>query len=137
MDDLIKLLHNGHHSLVVANGDVCTFDRRGIVDSYALLCDDPGFLSGAAIADKVVGKGAAALIILGHVAELYTDIISEAALELLNQSSVKVSYRLLVPHITNHNRTGRCPMEIICKDCKSAEECFPCIQAFINNCTNL
>lgn len=92
MNDLIKLLHDGHHSLVVANGDICTFDSRGVTDLYDLFCNDPGFLAGASIADKVVGKGAAALMILGHISELHAEIISEAALELFCGSLVKVSY---------------------------------------------
>lgn len=34
MDDLIQLLHEGKHSLVVANGEVCTFNGRGVIDLY-------------------------------------------------------------------------------------------------------
>ena len=30
MEDLIKLLHPDNHSLVIANGEVCTFDDRMI-----------------------------------------------------------------------------------------------------------
>lgn len=131
MDDLINILHDGNHSLVVANGDICTFDQHGIADLYELLCNDSGFLAGASIADKVVGKGAAALVILGHVAELHADIISEAALEILNQSPVKVSYRQAVPCIINRNGTGWCPVETLCRDCKTAEECLPYIKEFI------
>lgn len=67
MEDLIRLLHGGDHSLVVANGNVYTFNGRGVTDLYALLREDPGFLKGASIADKVVGKAAAALMILGGV----------------------------------------------------------------------
>lgn len=131
MDDLINILHEGNHSLVVANGDICTFDQRGIADLYDLLCNDSGFLAGASIADKVVGKGAAALIILGRTAELYADIISESALEILNQSPVKVSYGQKVHHIINRQGTGMCPVETLCKDCKTAEECSPLIQKFM------
>lgn len=131
MNDLINILHGGNHSLVVANGDICTFDQRGIADLYDLLCNDSGFLAGASIADKVVGKGAAALVILGHVAELHADIISETALEILNQSPVKVSYGQIVPYIINRNGTGWCPVETLCRDCKTAEECLPYIKEFI------
>lgn len=101
MDDLINLLRNGKHSLVVANGDVCTFDRRGIADLYDLWRNDPGFLDGASIADKVVGKGAAALVILGHAAEIYADIISDSALELFQGYPLKVSFGQKVPDIIN------------------------------------
>jgi len=136
MDELIKLLHGGNYSLVAANGYTRTFDRRGIADLYDLLSDDPAFLAGAFIADKVVGKGAAALVILGHASELYADIISEAALEMLSQSPVKVSFGQLVPHIINHNGTGWCPVETLCKDSKTPEECLPLIQNFMNNRTH-
>lgn len=80
MNDLIDILHEEHHSLVVANGDVCTFDGRGISDLYNLLSEDPEFLRGASVADKVVGKGAAALMILGGVKEVFADVVSRPAL---------------------------------------------------------
>jgi iron complex outermembrane receptor protein len=38
-------------------------------------------LDGASIADKVIGKGAAALMIAGCIKEVYADVISEAAME--------------------------------------------------------
>ena len=41
MNDLIELLHKRRHSLVVANGEVCTFNGRGVIDLYYLLQDDP------------------------------------------------------------------------------------------------
>lgn len=132
MDNLIKLLHGGNYSLVAANGGTRTFERRGIADLYDLLCNDPVFFTGAVIADKVVGKGAAALVILGHASELYADIISEAALEMLSQSPVKVSYGQIVPHIINHNGTGWCPVETLCRDFKTPEECLPFIKNFMN-----
>ena len=66
MNDLIELLHKRRHSLVVANGEVCTFNGRGVIDLYHLLQDDPGFLYEASIADKVVGKAAAALLALAN-----------------------------------------------------------------------
>ena len=34
MDDLIQLLHEGKHSLVVANGEVCTFNGRGVIEKH-------------------------------------------------------------------------------------------------------
>lgn len=43
------------------NGHVATFDSRGVADLFNLLNDDPEFMQGADVADKVVGKGAAAL----------------------------------------------------------------------------
>lgn len=63
-DELIRILQDGNHSLVVAGDGIRTFDGRGISDLYGLLTEHPGWLRGASVADKVVGKGAAALLIL-------------------------------------------------------------------------
>lgn len=56
MEKLIRLLHEGNYSLVVAHGEIRTFSGRGVSDLYALSGEDPGFLRGASVADKVVGK---------------------------------------------------------------------------------
>lgn len=136
MDDLTKILHEGKHSLVVANGEVCTFDGRGISDLYNILNEDPGFLQGAEIADKVVGKGAAALMIIGGIASLYADIISAPALDLLRQSPVKVDFGKQVDNIINRKGDGICPVETLCLTCATAQECLPLITQFIRSIKN-
>ena len=126
------MLHEGGHTLVVANGNVFrTFDRRGVADLYRLLREEPEFLRGAVVAGKVVGKAAAALMLLGGVAELHTDVISGKAIELLHGSSLRYAYDLEVPHIINRARDGWCPLETRCRDCRTAEECLTQIEAFI------
>ena len=77
MENLITRLHEGNFSCVIANKkEVRTFTRRGIIDLYELQKQDTLFLQGAVIADKVVGKAAAALMVLGNISELYADVIS-------------------------------------------------------------
>lgn len=135
MQSLTALLRNGNHTLVVAGGDgeVRTFDRRGVVDLFDLLTAEPQFLRGAVVADKVVGKGAAALMISGGVAEVHTGIISEAALALFAESNVRVTFDRQVPFIRNRAGTGCCPVEALCRDCATAAECLPRIRNFILN----
>ena len=59
---LIDLLHVEACSCVIRNGDVTRiFRERGVKDLYRLLEEEPELLDGAFVADKVVGKGAAAL----------------------------------------------------------------------------
>lgn len=51
---------------MIANGDrIRTFTRRGVADLYDLLVQEPEFLHGASVADKVIGKAAASLMVLG------------------------------------------------------------------------
>lgn len=131
MEDLISLLYNGHHSLVVANGEVCTFSGRGISDLYALLTDNPGFLRGASVADKIVGKGAAALMVLGSVQEAYAGVISTPALSLFRKSSIAVRFGQEVPNIINRTGDGICPVEQLCMGCVTAAECLRQIGKFV------
>ena len=148
MEKLIRLLHEGNYSLVVAHGEIRTFSGRGVSDLYALSGEDPGFLRGASVADKVVGKAAAALMILGEVGELHADVvsrpaldlfadsISRLALDLLAGSGVKVGYAEEVPHVINRSGTGWCPLETRCRDLRTPEECVAQIRDFMNAMNN-
>lgn len=132
MENIIKQLHQGHFSCVIANRDtVRTFTQRGVVDLYDLLKADPDFLKGASVADKVVGKGAAAILIQGGVREVYTDLISTSAHALLVDAGIRVDYQKLVHHIANRDQTDWCPLEKRCKETNSIKELLPIIDHFI------
>lgn len=63
MEELIEKLHTGGYSCVIEKeGKIRTFTRRGVADLYDLYENEKAFMQGARIADKVIGKGAAALI---------------------------------------------------------------------------
>lgn len=131
-EQTIGLLFAEKCSCVVRNGDeVRIFRERGVKDLYRLLREEPQLLDGAFVADKVVGKGAAALMILGGIGELHADVISRPARLLLAASPVHVSYTLEVPYIVNRTRTGQCPVETLCRDCATAAEALPLIRNFI------
>lgn len=131
---LIEILQKGHHSLVVARGDdILTYDGRGVSDLHRLVTRKPRTLSGAVVADKAIGKGAAALMAIGGVAEVYATMVSSPALSLLRDRGIKVSYAMEVDHILNHRGDGICPVEQLCKDCATAEECLPLITHFLES----
>lgn len=131
MEELARILEEGHHSLVLRNGDVRTFDGRSVSDLYRLLHEEPEILGGAEAADKVVGKGAAALMAAAHVSAVYAEVISRPALELLDKAGISVTYGMLVDGIVNRTGTGPCPLEARCMDCRTPEECLPRIDSFI------
>ncbi len=132
----IEMLHREGCSCVITDGiEFRMFHQRGVKDLYDILSTQPELLRGAFIADKVVGKGAAALMILGGIDSLYTDTISVTAQELLDRYKVEVKYNKLVPHIINRAGTGVCLVESLCKECNTAEECLPLIKNFIEQLT--
>ena len=130
--ELITQLHALQCSCIIHhNGTTRTFHERGVNDLHRLLTQEPEILSGASLDDKVVGKGAAALMISGGVKWVYADVISKAAMVLFEQSRVEVQYKQIVPNIINRTGTDICPVEKLCQECKTAEECLPLIDKFI------
>ena len=130
--ELIELLHSTQCSCVVANEhSTLTFHERGVKDLHRLLHDASQPLKGAYISDKVVGKGAAALMIAGGVKWIYAKVISEAALGLFSTSDVEVVFETKVPHIINRSGTDICPVEKLCAAFTSAKECLPAIDEFV------
>ena len=90
MESIIDILHKGGYSCVMKNREeVRTFTQRGVADLYDLYQADSAFMKGAAIADKVIGKGAAALMVLGGFKTVYADIISTPALALLCEAGIE------------------------------------------------
>lgn len=129
----IATLHATHCSCVIANGSrLEQFHERGVKDLHHLLHNDKALLDGAFIADKVVGKGAAALMIAGGVKEVYASVMSRAALSLFQSHGLEVEYGLLVDNIINRAGTDICPVEKLCSACQTANECLPLIEDFVS-----
>ena len=131
MPELIRILHEGGYSCVIANGDVRVFSEHGVSDLYHLLNHEPSFLKGSLVADKVVGKPAAALLVLAEIQELYTDVISAPALTLLTSAGIKVAFAKEVPLIRNRDDTGYCPLETMCANENSAEQIWRRLDEFL------
>mgnify|MGYP002229018007 FL=1 len=87
MKRLIELLHSEGCSCVIeSQGEIRAFRQRGVADLYDLYQNERDFMQNAQLADKVIGKGAAALIVLGKMKEVYADIISTPALSFVTSS---------------------------------------------------
>ena len=113
MKQLIAILHDEGLTLVVRseNGDIHRFTQRGVKDLVTLVGERPEVLQGAFIADKAVGKAAAACMVVGGVKHVHADVMSEPALALLNAHGIIAEYGQLVDHIINRTGTDWCPME--------------------------
>lgn len=134
MNELIDILHRGAYSCVIRKGDdTRTFHQRGVADLWQLCQGEGHFLRGAHIADKVIGKGAAALMIHGGACEVYADVISHPALALLQEHGIEVSYREMTDRIVNRRGDGLCPVETLCVDLTTIDDMVEAIRNFINN----
>lgn len=134
MEELREILQREACSCVIRkHGEIRIFRGKGVKDLYELYRQDPTFLNGAAIADKVVGKAAAALMILGGITSIYATIISTPALTLLKEKNIEVSYEKEVPYIINRAKDGWCPLEIATYPLNSLDDMLSSIVSFFQN----
>lgn len=133
IENLIQILHDGNHSLVVANNDIRTFDGMGVSDLLRLLKEDDGFLRGASVADKVIGKAAAGLMIYGDVKEVYGDTVSTSAIELFHENGIALRFNKKVPYIINRAGDGWCPMEKACYELHSVDDIYHTVHSFVSS----
>lgn len=124
MQQLIDLLHQQECSLVVKSkeGEVTTYNKKGVRDLIFLLDHDAERLRDATIADKVIGKAAAGLLVQGGVAEAYADVMSQLALPLLDDAGIAYSYGSLVDRIVIPEGDSRCPLEHIVAPARDSAE---------------
>lgn len=118
MKELIHILHDEGLTLVLksANSEIHRYTQRGIKDLLTLVSTNPEILHDALIADKAVGKAAAACMVAGGVKQVWADVMSEPALALLQNHGVTAECGTLVDHIINRTGDGWCPMERLSRD---------------------
>lgn len=116
-----------HHStcaILTKDGRLLESALAGVAPLTDWLQKEPELLRGASVADRVVGKAAALLMLCGGVREVYADVISEHAAICLGGSCVPFYEGERVPYIINRARTGMCPMEKLCLDTNLPREAY-------------
>ncbi len=106
-------LYETKASLIVLyeNGECKKYYKNRINDIREILEEDKSALKNAIIADKVIGKVAASILVVAGATEIYADVISKYAVPVLEENNIKYEYNKLVDYIENNAKTGMCPME--------------------------
>ena len=112
-EQIKNILNQKDASLVVcySNGQIKEYYNDRIIDIKNILIQDSNALKGAIIADKVIGKVAASLLIVAGVKKVYANVMSKLAIPFLEENGVEFEYKELVDYIRNKDNTGMCPME--------------------------
>lgn len=121
------LVEGGYTCVMVKGEAVDTSMERGIRPLFQIVksrTDREGYSA----ADKVVGKAAAFMYVLMKVREVFAQVISVPALEVLEGAGIEVSYGECVTAIRNRTDTGFCPMESAVLDVKEPEEAYSVLE---------
>jgi len=135
MEELKHLLQREEVRGVVrtATGEIREFHRQGVIDLFTLLTEAPQMLQGSQIADRVIGRGAALLMVKGGVQEVFAYVISESALSIFKQADIPVTYNSLQPHIINRTGTDICPVEKLTSSTSDPDEAYERIKVFLQS----
>lgn len=107
------LVKTGEVSCVLLKEDEIIAVNRGagILPLLALYDAEPQKMETALLVDKVIGRATAMIALNGKVGAVHAGVMSEDALELLEEKGVSATYDKLVPKILNRQGNGLCPME--------------------------
>ena len=97
------LLKEGH-IVYEANG-------RGVAPLLYAYQSDPALLQNAFVYDKIIGKAAAILLVLGGVRGAYGEIMSESAYCYLCANGIEAQCAKRIPYIINRKGDDLCPLE--------------------------
>ena len=113
-----KILYENNYTFVLLNGNdtIITSNKKGIIPLMEIIQKNENLLNNSVVADKVIGKAAALLMTGFKVRALYTDLMSQKAIEVLKQSSIIYQYQKCVDYVQNRAKNGQCPMEKLTKD---------------------
>ena len=125
-----QTLAQGYTCVLVKQDSIFTSDANGIKPLNWWLKDGYRF-EGYSAADKVVGRAAAFLYVLLGVKEIYADILSESAIDVLDTHQIHYSYQTMVKNILNRRGDDLCPMEKIALKHSDPEEAYEALKVKI------
>lgn len=128
------LLENKLNFVIVKDGIILEqSDARGIKPIYEAHLNRKGNFKDSSVADRVIGKAAAMFLVSGGIKSLYTDLISEPALEILKNNNIEVEYLKKVPMILNRMGNDMCPIEKLSSQTNEIDKLTENISTFLSN----
>ena len=108
-----ELIRRGGVSCVVLKTGKIVYaaDGRGVSPLLALYEEHRELLKDAVVVDKIIGKAAASILLLGEVQQVYSLVISVSARDYMESHGVAVGFERCVDVITARGGVGICPIE--------------------------
>ena len=128
------ILYNENLNFVlVSQKGMIKSSARGIKPIYDNYLKNKEYFFGSSVADRVIGKAAAIILVSSGVKEIYSDLISQSALDYFQERKIKVSYAEKTDRILNRDKSDLCPMEKLSMDNPTSEELMKRLGDFFAN----
>lgn len=124
-----KLIGEALTCVLYKDGAFFTGEGIGVKPLMTFLRQDSRCFEGAYVADKVIGKAAAMLLLYGGGAEaVYGGVMSDTAVSLLESRGISCGWGERVPCIRNRTDTGICPLEEAVASIDDPAEAYAALQ---------
>ena len=111
--------------VVIKEGRIVYQDKgNGVKPILKLIDTDRELLKGAVIVDKIIGKTAALLLVLGEVKTVYGITMSQTGKDYLVYAGIGVDYEKCIDVISNRKRDGICPLERAVSDIEDPKQAY-------------
>ncbi|HOO73903.1 MAG TPA: DUF1893 domain-containing protein [Tepiditoga sp.] len=127
------LKENPDYTIIsVKNGETvfCSYEK-GIRPMIKLIRNGKN-LKGTSTADRITGRAAAFLSVKTGIKELYSEVISKKAFEILKNYNIDFSYGIVSENILNNDKTDICPMEKATLDISDPDKAYEALENTIN-----
>lgn len=107
-----RILQGSVTCIVLQNGQIVReASGNGVKPVLGLLETERDILLGAAVVDKIIGKAAAMLLVLGGASYAYGELMSSAGRDYLEQHGITAEYGRCISVISNRDGDAMCPLE--------------------------
>ena len=118
----------GKYTLVICKDeDIYKSELTGMRPLIQIL-EEKKECKGYSAADKIVGRAAAFLYTLLEVKNIYGEVMSKGAVEILKNAGINYEYETLSEFIENRKKDGICPMDEACKNIDNAKDAYKAIK---------
>jgi len=134
MLDLKEELKKNNYSIIASNG-YYSFDD-GIKPVLYRINENREFFKGLDVADKIIGKASAMLLVYSGVNSVNALVMSKSAIEIFKKYGVSYSYDEYCEYIINRTKDGMCPMEETVKDIDDFKIAYKALNDKVNSIIN-
>jgi hypothetical protein len=113
-------------SLVIVKKEKVLFEthKHGIIGFLEAIEQLDKNLTGASVADKIVGVAAAMLCVYSGVASIFAQTLSEEGIRVLKDNNIAYQFGRTVPNILNRHKKDVCPFEKLAMTAGSPEGAY-------------
>lgn len=129
-----QMIKKGEAGCVIIkdNEMIRSLNGRGVSPLITIYENEPQVMQDSYIIDKIIGKAAAMIIMLGGAKKVYGEIMSVSGYDFLQEQGCTVDYGQKVEQIVNRSGDGMCPLEKSILNIEDPEKAYQQLKRTLN-----